>query len=395
MDIQQLLSYELSPLVWALCGATLLLAAFVAAFFIPALARVSRRVRRDNAAPLPEAGYPDVSVIVYANNNGDSIEELLNDIFGQDYPAETEIIVVTDGSFDETERIVGRMQLAHTNLYLTFTPENSRNLSRRKLSVTLGVKAARFDTVVLTTANSRIRSDKWLRHMARHFIAGKQVVTGYAAYDPDDDTEGAFRSRAFDTVWEAVGWLSPGILSHPRRGIASNLAYTRQIFFDNKGFSRSLNLNYGDDDIFISEIATADNSVVEIATDAQVTVNDSDPAQMHRINKMRREFTRSITGGFFRRWMALAAWTLWLMTGAAVAAGLLGWPSALPAAFGAVCVIATWIWLSLAWRRTARALGARPLTLTIVPLMMVHPIYELRYRYKTWKNRRRNYTWSN
>ncbi len=43
----------------------------------------------------------------------------------------------------------------------------------------------------------------------------------------------------------------------PYRGASGNIAFRRDKFFDNKGFSSSLNLRSGDDDIFINEFTDA------------------------------------------------------------------------------------------------------------------------------------------
>lgn len=395
MNIEPFFTYDFSTAVWILAAIMMAVLLYILIFFVGALTRVRKRVASDGDEPLPTAGYPEVSVVIYANNNGDNMELLLNEIFKQDYPEEFEVIVVTDGSYDATERIVGQMQLTHTNLYLTFTPEHSRNLSRRKLSITLGVKAARFDVVLLTCANCRIDSDQWMKRMMSHFVKGKKVVCGYAHLNPECDQTGAFRTRSFDTVWESVSWLSPGILAYPRRGIGCNLAYARDLFFANKGFSNSLNLNFGDDDIFVREIATARNAVVELSKESQVEVVDNDATQMHRLNKLRRNFTAGIMGGWFRRWMALASWCFYLLIGCAIAISIVGLPSLIPAIYAFLMLLAVVIPAMIAWRRTSVALGSRPLTFTVAPLILWHPFYNLRYAFKSWRTRRRNFTWSN
>lgn len=393
MNIQEYLIYDLPPYVWALCGVTVAAMLYLLLFFTVALRRVSRRAADDSDAPLPDSGYPEVSVVVLAQGSHDQFADLLGDIYSQDYPAETEVIVVADGSCTEIERTVGMMQHEHSNLYLTVLPENSRNLSRRKLAITLGVKAARFDTVLLTEANCRIASDQWIRRMARHFAAGKRVVAGYAAINPEDDTEGAFRSRAFESTWEAVSWLAPAIAGYPRRGTGFNLAYSRELFFANKGFSNTLNLNFGDDDIFVSEIADRRNSTVELSEQARVVYSTANPAETFTTNRLRRRFTMTKVGGSFRHWASLAPWAIWILIGTGAAAIITGLPSLIPAAIAGVALLASLIPLAMTWRKTARALGARQLLLTVVPLMMWHPFAQIPYIIKGRKTRLRNYTW--
>ena len=39
-------------------------------------------------------------------------------------------------------------------------------------------------------------------------------------------------------------------------GIGRNLAYRKELFFQQKGFSKYLNLQRGEDDLFINQLAT-------------------------------------------------------------------------------------------------------------------------------------------
>lgn len=395
MDFYYYLNYEYPPVVWVLTAVALACMLYLLIFMGVAMRRVRRRVASDNETPLPQSGYPPMSVIVNTSAGCEHLEELLNNIFEQDYPAEIEVIVVTDGHSPEAERIVGSLQNSRSNLYLTFTPENSRNLSRRKLAITLGIKAARFDAVVLTESCCRITSNQWLRHLGRHFIAGKEVVVGYAHIDQECDREGAFRSRAFDSLWNAIAWLSPAIATYPRRGLRYNLAYTRRLFFANKGFSRSLNLNYGDDDLFISEIASRQNSVVELSTDSILTIVNNTAAQSYVADRLHRQFTGQMLGGFYSRWMSLAPLAMWMLIGATIACSIIAWPSIIAPVACVLMLLATFFTLSFSWRATGRRLGNRPLLLTVVPLLLWHPFYAARYTLKAWKHRNSNYTWSN
>ena len=53
-------------------------------------------------------------------------------------------------------------------------------------------------------------------------------------------------------------------------GIGRNLAYRKELFYEHKGFSAHLNLQRGDDDLFVNHVATAENTRVE--TDADATI---------------------------------------------------------------------------------------------------------------------------
>ena len=296
--------------------------------------------------------FPPVSVIVYSQADGHNLRTLLPQILGQDYPSPFEVIVVNDESSDNTETIVNELELKHPNLYMTFAPERARNLSRRKLSITLGIKAARYDALLHTCGNCRVESPLWMRAMMRHFAAGKEVVIGYAEPTGEDlaDTDRRPRRRAFDFMWQAVRGLSSAIAGRPFMGTGYNLAYSRRLFFSHKGFSRTLNLNYGDDDIFIREIATRANTAVELSAEARVRAVEYSPAGLQDIYRMVPP------------------------------------PAALLLAL-TFCIIHM-----VLWRRCSVALGLRPLRLTVPWLALTRPFRTLRHRLRGRRHRTANFT---
>ncbi len=341
------------------------------------LIRVTRKVKADDDAPLPDSGYPAVSVIVFSRADGENLITLLPDILNQDYPAPLEVIVVNDKIDDYTEGIISELELQYSNLYMTFTPEKTRNLSRRKLSLTLGVKAARYNTVIHTQGNCRIKSPLWLRAMMRHFISGKNVVIGYASNvgsDGSEDRDRNRRRRAFDDIWQSIRYLFTAIKGKAHRGDACNLAYSRDLFFAVKGFSRTLNLNYGDDDLFINEISTPDNTAVELSHAGRVEVAHYEPAIHHSSERARRDYTAAMLPQGPYLMMALSSWLWWIGAGLGISASIIGLPSLIPATAAIVLALTfTLVYMRL-WRRCSIALGSRRLRFTIPFLAMTRPL---------------------
>lgn len=331
---------------------------------------------------------PPVSVIIYSRDGDEQLEELLNSIFEQEYDGPTEAIVVNDGMPTRVGEVVSRLQPLHRNLYMTYVPDNSRNLSRKKMAVTLGIKAASHDIVVLTCANCRIPSNQWLRSMATPFTRGKDMVIGYAT--PRSDLRP--RLLAFDYLYSAVTYLSSGIFGHPYRGTEANLAYRKSLFYSNHGFSTNLNLNYGDDDIFVSQVATGRNTRVVLNPESVVDVMEYNPLKAHKLWRARYDFTRRFlhTSAPFAMGLGTLAW--WGVLGCGIALSIAGLPSFLPLIIGAGAFVLMWLWLAWSWRKAGKALGFTPGWLTPLALLW-HPLYGSRYRIKELRDRQINYTW--
>lgn len=336
---------------------------------------------------------PQASVIIYAQNQAEELESLLPQILKQDYPAGFEVIVVNEGSSDTTSEIVGRMQLSHKNLYLTFTPDGARNLSRKKLALTLGIKAARNGIAVMTDASVSIASDQWLKKMMRNFTPETEVVLGYAAPDKNGDTQWGRRRRAFDFTAAGITWLSAAIAGRPYRGTGYNIAYRRDLFFRNKGFSRSLNMHYGDDDIFIDEIATGSNTAVELSSDSIVECRFSDHAKALRELQLRRRFTQRFVNRGALRLMAFSAWMIWPILALTVSAVATDWRNLFVWTVAAALSLGMLIPTVILWHKTMTVLNSRGLLLTLPWMIATRPLRNIALSIRSRMSKRKNYTW--
>ena len=91
-------------------------------------------------------------------------------------------------------------------------------------------------------------SNQWLKLMARNFTPQTQIVLGYSGYDR---TKGWLHKRtAFDTLFQSLRYLGFALAGKPYMGIGRNLAYRKELFFQQKGFSKYLNLQRGEDDLY-------------------------------------------------------------------------------------------------------------------------------------------------
>lgn len=210
---------------------------------------------------------PPLSVVICARNESENLRRFLPAVLEQDYP-EFEVIVINDGSTDESEEVLSAFEEKYHHLYHSFTPENARYISRKKLALTLGIKASKHEWLVFTEANCLPASDQWLRMMARNFTSHTQIVLGYSGYERG---KGWLHKRvSFDALFTALRYLGFALAGMPYMGIGRNLAYRKELFFKQKGYSTHLNLQRGEDDLFINQIANTDNTRVE--TDAQAIV---------------------------------------------------------------------------------------------------------------------------
>lgn len=362
------------------------------AAYLPKVTRVSRAVKSQDDEPMPASGYPKVSIVIYCHNDSDGLAALLPSLLSQDYPEEFEIIVVNDGRDYLTEALVNSHEGEAVRIYHTFTPRDTRNLSRKKLALTLGIKAASHDAIVHVTSSTRVVSPYWLRLMAHPLAdSATDVVIGYASVVEAGGNRS--RSRDDDRLIDSVHYLSSAICGNAYRGDGDNLAYSKSLFFRMKGFNNSINLHYGDDDIFVADASTAENTAVVIAREAQVeTVNDN-PADDYMYSKLRHAFTAKFAGTRQHLFYGIGSMLLWCwfaLSVAAVATAPLN-----PVVIGVVAVTAVALWtpFMIAWNNAAKALGSRRFLLSVPFFMMWRPMLNFVYLLKSKKIHDAQYAW--
>jgi biofilm PGA synthesis N-glycosyltransferase PgaC len=205
---------------------------------------------------------PPVSVVICARNEDDNLPEFLPKICTQDYP-EFEVIVVNDCSTDNTESVIDEFAKVFSNLKKVNIKEDGYYKHGKKFALLVGIKGTKHNHLLLTDADCYPSSDQWLKEMGSKFTNEKEVVLGYGAYEKQP----GFLNRLirFDAFMIAVNFLSAGIKKKAYMGVGRNLAYTKELFFKNKGFASHYHINSGDDDLFVNEVSGPNNTTVAIS----------------------------------------------------------------------------------------------------------------------------------
>lgn len=242
---------------------TLLLVCFIAQLYY--LIFYHNRLRRYTPPPeMPVASIP-VSVVISARNEAKNLTENLPSILEQNYP-DFEVIVVNDCSFDESEEVLKELGKNYPRLKVVSITEHDRFKTGKKFALTLGIKAAKNEHLLFTDADCRPASANWINCMACNFSDRTEIVLGYSPYYKAKSFLNAF--IRFETIRTAINYLSAALAGNPYMGIGRNLAYTKTLFFKNKGFASHMHVLSGDDDLFVNENGTENNTVIEIHPDA-------------------------------------------------------------------------------------------------------------------------------
>lgn len=204
---------------------------------------------------------PSVSIVICAHDEINSIKKNLPSILGQKYP-EYEVIVVNDNSQDDSEMVLMQMQLKYPHLRVRDIRNSSKVMRGKKYPLTIGIRAASYDYVLLTDADCSVSSDYWLRDMAALFNSKKEIILGYAPFKKYPGILNRFiRYEGFIT---ALQYFSFALAKMPYMGVGRNLAYRKQLFFDYNIYPKYPQLLSGDDDLLINAAANNINTDIQI-----------------------------------------------------------------------------------------------------------------------------------
>ncbi|HEU5290975.1 MAG TPA: glycosyltransferase [Cyclobacteriaceae bacterium] len=211
-----------------------------------------------------------VSVIVCAHDEEQNLRELVPILLQQKHPA-FEIIIVNDrsndGTYDflleETKKVETHNNASLRMVHAAAVPAH---VNGKKFGITLGIKAAKYDWIVLTDADCRPNSDQWLQSISAQCTGDKEIILGYSSYQKEDGLLNLF--IRFETLLTAIQYVSYAILGNPYMGVGRNLAYRKSLFLNNKGFNGFLGVTGGDDDLFVNQHAHAKNTAVTLGEES-------------------------------------------------------------------------------------------------------------------------------
>jgi poly-beta-1,6-N-acetyl-D-glucosamine synthase len=212
----------------------------------------------------PENSEP-VSIIICARNELENLKLYLPLILEQEYST-FEVVVVNDCSSDNSQDWLEKMQAIYPHLKVSHIKEDEKFSHGKKLALTVGIKAASYEWLLLTDADCKPESEFWLASMLSKFNIDNEIVLGYGGYFSGK----GFLNRLirFDTFFIALQYLGFALCKIPYMGVGRNLAYKKSLFIKNKGFASHAHIQSGDDDLFINEVANSRNTTVEISVDA-------------------------------------------------------------------------------------------------------------------------------
>ena len=206
-----------------------------------------------------------LSVIVCAKNEGKNLRNHIPFWLNQQYP-NFELILINDASIDDTLEVMEEFAATDSRIQIVNVKNIEAFWGNKKYALTLGIKRAKYNHLILTDADCYPASQEWLSMMASNFTDEKQLVLGYGAYEKQAGILN--KLIRFETLMTAVQYFSYAKAGSPYMAVGRNLGYTASLYYENKGFMSHIKVPSGDDDLFVNEAATSKNTAICIAPEA-------------------------------------------------------------------------------------------------------------------------------
>ena len=237
--------------------------------------------------------FPSVSIVVAAKDEARYLRVLIDRIFSQNYQ-EFELVIVNDRSVDDTQVILNAASRQYKNLNVVEINHKPAEFNGKKFAVTEGIKAAKYELILLTDADCIPLDNQWVSHRVASLKEHSEFSLGYSQY---------FKTRGllnyfirYETLLTAIQYLGMALIGKPYMGVGRNLMYRKQIFESNNGFEGIENITGGDDDLFVNKLANKGNTVASLG---RKTITFSHPENSWK-SFLRQKIRHLSVGKYYR-----------------------------------------------------------------------------------------------
>ncbi len=175
--------------------------------------------------------YPKVSIIIPAKNAQNTIQKCLDSILNLNYK-NFEVIVVNDGSIDDTEKILK----TYNNIKVITTKDTGPSSARN-----IAIEHASGEFIAFTDADC-IADTEWINELLGEFLTETTAGAGGSQKSPKDETE---FGRKIQEFFKIFGFVSDYIKSgcktrQTTHNPTCNVMYRKSVLIELGGFLEGL-----------------------------------------------------------------------------------------------------------------------------------------------------------
>ncbi len=238
----------------------ILLISLIAPLFSPFF-RCLKLKKINNNSTIENGSKKEVTIIFTPYKETELVKKNLEKFLLQNYP-NFKVIVVIPKEDKDTELLLKKFD-SNSRLYTTFIPATSKYLSRKKLAITLGIKAAKTDWIVICDIACAPITNNWLSTLMKHTNNDVNLIGNYNIYA--EETPDYWKFEHLYTTCYTVREIEKGI---PYRWNSETLAFKKDDFLKKDGFKGNLKFISGELDFIVNKYAEKDKMDINISDDA-------------------------------------------------------------------------------------------------------------------------------
>ena len=246
--------------ILALIGITFLIQIYYYIYYFFTIVRKSKRKKRTIREK------ESISVVVVIRDNLYWVENILPFILAQNCN-NFEVVAIDMGEDTRVSELLDSFKRLYSHLVVTKFTHNPKFPISNKMAYNVGIKCSSTDNILLTTTQSRPLSEFWISEFVDEFRKS-DVILGYTGIERERNNFPT-RLMRLTRIFSATRYFSSAVDGKPYRGFINNLAFRKELYFTAKGFN-FLNMNIGENDLFLQKIATRNNTAVLLSSNAIV-----------------------------------------------------------------------------------------------------------------------------
>jgi len=218
-----------------------------------------------------------VSVIVCAHNEERNIENCINHLKSQQFPAEKiEFILMDDRSSDNTAHLMQKAAEEDSRFKTFSITDRLPDFAPKKRAIDFGIREAKNEIILFTDADGR-PGPQWAEEMTSIFTDEVDMVLGYAPYSIKPATHLIKKILALEYLSHASIAAATTGLHFPVTCVGTNMAYRKKVYLEVGGFGKFSNQISGDDDLFLTHVREQKRYRFAYATSAESHVYNNPP----------------------------------------------------------------------------------------------------------------------
>lgn len=193
-----------------------------------------------------------VSLVICFKNEAENIKKYADRWFRQFGVRNWELILVNDGSTDESLTILNE-KLKDVNVDYTIinvNPEEKKGQGK-KFALLQGVKASKYENLVFTDADCQPASSYWMKKVS-DLLGRNDLVIGISPYRFNKGFLNAW--ICFEAMYTILQYVGLAGWKRPYMGVGRNLAMKKELFLKYNDFESHYHIPSGDDDIVVNKI---------------------------------------------------------------------------------------------------------------------------------------------